>query len=69
MRSITQNTCLALVPSLVWSVDVQPPGHAVDGVPKQISAVGVQLFVVLLQNFFYWDLLELEPFLVVFGQL
>lgn len=69
MCSVAHDAGLTLVPISVWFVNVQPPGHSVDGVPKQIKATRVQFVVVTLQNLFYRYLLELEPFLVVSCQL
>lgn len=69
VRCIPQNAHLALIPILVRSVYIQPPGHAVNRVPEQVGTIGVQLVIFALQNFSHWDLLKLEPFLVVFCQL
>jgi hypothetical protein len=65
--SVTHNACLAHVPMVVRSVHIQPPGHAINRVPKQAGTIGIQLVIVALQNLFHWNLLELEPFLVMFG--
>ena len=67
--SITKKAGLTLVPILVWLVNIQPPWHAVIGVPEQICTVGIQFTVVSLKDLVYRDFLELKPFFVVVRQL